>query len=178
MPRFLFPGIVSARETNQKRTVLHPDLHARLCRARAALRDLEANPRTVAAVAREMGFSPFHFIRLYKAVFGATPHQHQSAAQVDRAKELLLLTDRSITDICMEVGFSSLGSFSTLFKKRVGVSPTGFQRRHRRDGRPRATMPQELTPGCLTLMGGLPATSAISKKPARRASARVASLHA
>jgi len=132
--------------------VFHPDLHARLCRARTALRDTEADPRSVATVAREIRFSPFHFIRLYKTVFGATPHQHQSEARIDRAKELLLLTERSVTDVCMEVGFSSLGSFSSLFKKRVGESPTAFQRRHRRDGRPRATMPPELVPGCLTLV--------------------------
>lgn len=56
--------------------------------------------------------SPYHFIRLYRAVFGETPKQCQLQARLEKAKHLLILTDFSITDVCMEAGFSSLGTFT------------------------------------------------------------------
>jgi AraC-like DNA-binding protein len=111
--------------------MLHSDLLRRLCCARDLLRDWEDSPRSVSAVARATGFSRFHFIRLFKAVFGETPHQYRSRAQIEQAKHLLILTDWSVTEVCMALGFSSLGSFSALFSRRVGMSPSAFQRRHR-----------------------------------------------
>jgi AraC-like DNA-binding protein len=57
-------------------------------------------------------------------VFGETPHQLRSLAQIERAKHLLVLTDLSVKEICMAVGFSSLGSFSTLFGRRAGMTPS------------------------------------------------------
>jgi len=68
--------------------------------------------------------SPFHFIRQFEAVFGATPHQFRIQTRLDRAKQLLALSDYSVTDVCLEVGFSSLGSFSDLFARRVGAPPS------------------------------------------------------
>jgi AraC-like DNA-binding protein len=85
-------------------------------------------------------------------MFGETPHQYRSRAQIEKAKHLLILTDSSITDVCMAVGFSSLGSFSTLFSRRVGVSPSEFQRRHLRASGPERRLPASLIPGCLSLM--------------------------
>jgi AraC-like DNA-binding protein len=81
-------------------------------------------------VASASGLTRFHFIRVFKALFGETPHQYRSQAQIERAKHLLILTDLTITEVCMEVGFSSLGSFCTLFRRRVGISASEFQRRH------------------------------------------------
>jgi AraC-like DNA-binding protein len=104
-------------------------------------------------VARECGFSQFHFIRLFKALFGETPHQYRSRAQIEKAKQLLILTDGSVTDVCFDVGFSSLGSFSALFLRRAGLPPSQFQRRYRlASGFPRQ-LPSILIPGCLSLMG-------------------------
>jgi AraC-like DNA-binding protein len=137
--------------------MLHHELLRRLCLARDWLRECDDRPPAVSTVARRAGLSLFHFIRLFKAVFGETPHQYRSHAQIERAKELLILTDQSVTDVCMAVGFSSLGSFSTLFTRRVGVAPSAWQRRHRPpEGRPRQ-MPAELIPGCFSLMGRIPA---------------------
>jgi len=135
--------------------MIHPELLQRLCRARDLLREWSDGPRSVSAVARANGFTRYHFIRLFKAMFGETPHQYRSRAQIEEAKHLLVLTDWSVTDVCMAVGFSSLGSFSALFARRVGASPTIFQRRHRSSsGHPRR-LPSSLIPGCLTLMGGI-----------------------
>ncbi len=110
----------------------------------------------VSAIARKTGFSYFHFIRLFRAVFGETPHQYRSRAQIEKAKHLLILTDYSVTQICLEVGFTSLGSFSSRFSQRVGMSPSAFQRRYRpAKGRPPRELPPSLIPGCLSLMGGI-----------------------
>lgn len=144
--------------------MIHPELLRRLCHARDLLRDWEEAPLPVSLVARRTGFSYFHFIRLFKAVFGETPHQYRSQAQIEQAKHLLILSDMSVTDVCMEVGFSSLGSFSALFSRRVGVSPLAFQRHYRlAAGNPR-TLPPSLVPGCFSLMGKFPQNLAISEK--------------
>jgi len=132
--------------------MIHAELLSRLCHARDLLRDLEDEPVSVSAVARASGLTRFHFIRLFKAVFGETPHQYRSRAQVEKAKHLLILTELSITDVCMAVGYSSLGSFSSLFSRRVGMSPSEFQRRYRPASARERQLPASLIPGCLSLM--------------------------
>ena len=135
--------------------MIHPELLGRLCRARDLLRDWEDEAISVESVALATGMTRFHFIRFFKAVFGETPHQYRSRAQIEQAKDLLVRTDLSITDICMAVGFSSLGSFSALFSRRAGMSPSEFQRRYRPGSIPQEQMPSHLIPGCLSLMGGI-----------------------
>jgi AraC-like DNA-binding protein len=135
--------------------MIHPELLSRLCHARDLLRDWEDEPLSVSAVARASGLTRFHFIRLFKAIFGETPHQCRLRAQIDKAKHLLILTDLSVTEVCMEVGFSSLGSFSTLFSRRAGMSPREFQRRYRPETGPERQLPASLVPGCLSLMAGI-----------------------
>ncbi|GEM_PF-221709 len=135
--------------------MVHPELLSRLCRARDLLRDWEGEPLTVVEVARRSGHTRSHFIRLFKAIFGEAPHQYRSRAQVEKAKHLLILTGLSITDVCMAVGFSSLGSFSALFSRRVGMPPSEFQRRHRGVSAPEPQLPASLIPGCLSLMAGV-----------------------
>src|SRR5215510_1886029 len=95
----------------------------RLCRARDMLRESYDRPLSIREVAKEAAISPFHFIRRFQAVFGETPHQFRIQARLERAKHLLALTDYAVTDVCLEVGFESLGSFSDLFARRVGVPP-------------------------------------------------------
>lgn len=153
--------------------MLHQELLGRLCQTRDWLRE-DAEPRpSVNAIARRAGIAPHHFIRLFHAVFGETPHQYRSLAQIERAKELLIVTDRSVTDVCMAVGFSSLGSFSTLFARRTGLSPSAWRRKHRPAGAGPHAMPPALIPGCLSLMAGFPAEKAISKKRPRRRPAKL-----
>lgn len=136
--------------------MLHPELLRRLCFARDWLR-VEDDPRPpVSQIARRAGIALHHFIRLFKAVFGETPHQYRARAQIERAKHLLVLTDRSVTDVCLAVGFSSLGSFTTLFTRHTGVPPSVFRRRHQcKSGQP-DRLPDALAPGCFSLMSGLP----------------------
>src|SRR6185312_4250957 len=124
----------------------------RLCLARDFLRESRETSLTIEQLAREVRISPFHFIRQFEAVFGVTPHQFRIASRIELAKALLAGGDYSVTDVCMEVGFSSLGSFSTLFAQRVGESPSTYRRRVRTlESVPGRVNP--LTPGCLSLMG-------------------------
>src|SRR5262249_9504272 len=123
-----------------------------LCRARDMLREVYDEPLSIRAVARDAAMSPFQFIRQFQAIFGETPHQFRIQARLDKAKQLLALSDYSVTDVCMEVGFSSLGSFSDLFARRVGTAPSAYRKRIRSIVCMPGELPQELTPGCLSLM--------------------------
>ena len=133
--------------------MLSSDQFLRLCRARDMLREVGDRPLTIDEVAREAAISPFHFIRLFHALFGDTPHQFRIRSQIERAKQLLAVDDASVTDVCMNVGFSSLGSFSDLFARRVGTPPSAYRRTVRSMVVVPGTLPKELIPGCLTLMG-------------------------
>jgi len=103
--------------------LLSPDAFRRLCEARELLREDADPPLSVKDVAARVGVSPFHFIRQFRAVFGWTPQQFRIRWRLEQARRLLSDGDR-VTDVCMEVGFSSLGSFSKLFAERVGAPPS------------------------------------------------------
>ena len=128
----------------------------RLCRARDLLLEVGETPLSIKDLAREVHVSPFHLIRQFEAVFGETPHQFRQSSRIELARRLLAAGQHSVTDVCMEVGFSSLGSFSVLFTRRVGETPSAYRRRMRPIVVVPGTMPQILIPGCLTLMGHLP----------------------
>ena len=106
------------------------EMNRRLLRARDAMDRAYAEPldvRTVAAVAH---VSEAHFIRTFRAVFGETPHHYLQRRRVERSMFLLRDTNRSVTDICMDVGFTSLGTFSRTFREIVGESPTSYRVNH------------------------------------------------
>src|SRR6266853_243584 len=88
-----------------------------------------AQPLDVAALARIACVSEAHFIRTFRATFAETPHRYLQRRRVERAMFLLRETDRSITDICLDVGFTSLGTFSRTFRDIVGVNPTDYRAR-------------------------------------------------
>lgn len=100
----------------------------RLNEARAALADLSRPAPNLPALARSAGISTFHFIRKFEALFGSTPRQYRIHARLDEAKRLLSTGSRSVTDVCFAVGMSSVGSFSDLFTRRFGVSPSAYRR--------------------------------------------------
>jgi len=91
-------------------------------------RQLE-EPLDLAQVARVAHFSPYHFLRLFRQAYGETPHQYLTRRRIERAKELLTGSDLSVTAVCLAVGFSSLGSFSTLFRRYVGHPPQHYRAR-------------------------------------------------
>lgn len=121
-----------------------------MCRARAALEDLDADV-TVASLARASRLSRSQFIARYRAAFGVTPHQTRIRARLERAKWLLATSALTVTEVCMAVGFSSLGSFSGLFRIRCGESPVQFKARFAAPGKS-SPAAASLTPHCLPLM--------------------------
>jgi AraC-like DNA-binding protein len=139
--------------------LLTPSTFRNLCRARELLADVPEDHLSVRSIAREVAISPYHFIRQFESVFGVTPHQFRIQSRLDRAKLLLALGERSVTEICLEIGFSSLGSFSDLFTRRFGASPSMYRRRARSMVQVPGNYPQELFPGCLSLMGCIPASA-------------------
>jgi AraC-like DNA-binding protein len=108
----------------------------------------------LARVAREAGLSTGELIRRFSALFGETPHQYRLRERLDRAKRLLAGGEQTVIDICLDVGFSSVGSFSAWFARRVGLAPSAY----RRHAQPRAESPpssaESLEAGCLSLLAG------------------------
>jgi AraC-like DNA-binding protein len=100
----------------------------RLLRARDAMDRSYAEPLDVPALSRIAGVSEAHFIRTFRATFGETPHRYLQRRRVERAMFLLREGGRSITDICLDVGFNSLGTFSRTFREIVGQSPLAYRR--------------------------------------------------
>lgn len=88
-----------------------------------------AQPLDVPALAAEAHMSVGHFQRSFKQAFGETPYSHLMTRRVERAMALLRNTDTSVTDVCMEVGCTSLGSFSTRFTELVGETPSAYRAR-------------------------------------------------
>ena len=103
----------------------------RLLRARDAMDRTYARPLDVAALARIALLSEAHFIRSFRSTFGETPHRYLQRRRVERAMFLLRGSERSVTDICMEVGFASLGTFSRTFHAIVHESPSEYRKRGR-----------------------------------------------
>ena len=117
-------------------------LSRHLVRVRDLIDRAYASPLDVPALARSAHVSPAHFSRSFRAAFGETPHQYLLRRRLERAKALLRRPELSVTDVCVAVGFSSLGSFSTQFRRFVGVSPTTYRERSEHDALSRV-------PGCL-----------------------------
>jgi transcriptional regulator GlxA family with amidase domain len=126
---------------------------ARLINLRSA-RDLIdrdfASPLDISALAARAGYSRYHFIRAFRAAYGATPGDYLSRRRVERACELLRTANLTVTEVCFVVGFSSLGSFSSRFSELAGCPPSEYQRRVRAKGG------APLIPGCMVLMWSAP----------------------
>jgi AraC-like DNA-binding protein len=133
------------------------DMNRRLLRARDAMDRAYAEPLDVPTVAAVAFISPAHFSRSFRAVFGETPHRYLQRRRVERSMFLLRETDRSVTDVCFDVGFTSLGTFSRTFKEIVGDSPSAY----------RANNGPMVAPNCFQMLAMRPLTarSAVPEKP-------------
>ena len=96
----------------------------RLLRARDAMDRAYAQPLDIPTLARIAHVSEAHFIRTFRATFGETPNRYLQRRRVERAMFLLRETGDSVTDICLDVGFTSLGTFSRTFRAIVGAPPS------------------------------------------------------
>ena len=112
--------------------LVNDDTFRRLCRARDLLAAQYQSQIFLETAAREACLSPFHFHRLFRATFGETPHDFLTRRRMDRARHLLASGEMTVTEVCLEVGYSSLGSFSAKFQSLTGLPPTQYQREIRR----------------------------------------------
>ena len=103
------------------------EFNRRLLRARDAMDRAYAQPLDVRTVAAVAFVSPAHFIRSFRAVFGETPHRYLQRRRVERSMFLLRETERSVTDICFDVGFTSRGTFVRTFREIVRESPSDYR---------------------------------------------------
>lgn len=101
----------------------------------------------VSNISDEANFSKFHFIRLFKQAFNKTSHQYLTFVRIEKAKALLQ-SNKSITDTCFLVGFESVSSFSGLFKKHVGITPSDFLKQCKKRKEKVKRAPLSFIPGC------------------------------
>ena len=106
----------------------------------------------------EAHVSRFHFIRIFRRRLSETPHQYPMRKRIDKARELLATTDMTVTDICFAVGFESLGSFSSLFRRAVGWPPSVYRARSLEQRR----SPRKYIPACCWTMFGFGTPAEIS----------------
>jgi AraC-like DNA-binding protein len=110
------------------------DRNRRMLRARDTMDRAFAETLDVPALARVAHISPAHFSRQFRATFGETPHRYLQRRRVERAMELLRETDRPVTEICLDVGFNSVGTFTRTFHEIVGEPPSAYRARFAGEG--------------------------------------------
>ena len=125
----------------------------RMLRARDRMDRRFAEPLDIPVLAKVAGCSEAHFIRTFRAVFGETPHRYLQRRRVERAMHLLG-QGRSVTDVCFDVGFNSLGTFSRTFSDIVGVSPAVYRRR----------APDAAVPTCFAMAWARPSSFGEARK--------------
>jgi transcriptional regulator GlxA family with amidase domain len=134
-----------------------------LLRARDLADRRYAEPLDVAALARAAHVSPRHFSRSFAETFGETPYQYLLTRRIERARHLLRTTDIQVLDVCMSVGFTSVGSFTTTFRRHVGMSPTEYRRAHAKPS------PAERLPLCVIMAWSrLPRDGTFGEEPKPR----------
>lgn len=106
-----------------------------------------AEPIALADLARLSGMSKFYLVRAFRSTYGETPIRYLTRRRIERAKDLLRSANLTVTEVCMMVGFASLGSFSSRFTELVGESPVAYRNRWAAEGVPHV-------PGCYLFMKG------------------------
>jgi AraC-like DNA-binding protein len=132
-----------------KPRLVEHDTFVRLVRSRDFLAANLGQRMKLADAARIACLSPFHYHRMFARAFGETPHEFLTRRRLERAKELLANQNASVTDICLEIGYSSLGTFSSGFTAVYGYSPSDYRRNVRRIFRSGAVVPARFIPTCL-----------------------------
>ena len=131
----------------------------RLRRARDRMDRDYALPLDVPALARGAYMSPGHFQRCFRAAYGETPYSYLMTRRIERAKALLRRGDMSVTEVCFEVGCTSLGSFSSRFTELVGETPSAYRARGHED--------YVAVPGCVAMIRSRPVRNGEAGSPAR-----------
>lgn len=137
-------------ELENRKSYTAPEVLERLDRARKFIDSCYDLPLNLDEISSQACFSRYHFLRLFRQAFNKTPHQYLVERRIEKAKELLTANDLRVTDVCFEVGFQSLGSFSSLFHKSVGHPPITYREKSRE-----TQAAKRQVPGCFLVMYGL-----------------------
>jgi AraC-like DNA-binding protein len=135
-------------------TLVEEETFARLYRSRRFLADSLDRRLRLSEAAREACLSPFHYHRMFVRAFGETPHDFVTRRRIDRAKQLLARDECPVTEVCLAVGYESLGSFSSLFRSVVGRSPSEYRQSLRRTFPAPYVAPHRFVPACFLLSFG------------------------
>jgi AraC-like DNA-binding protein len=122
-------------------------LYRRIVQAKLFIDVKYADNIDLSNIADEAYFSKFHFIRLFKKIYGKTPHQYLTTVRIEKAMQLLR-TDIPVTEACFAVGFESASSFSGLFKRLVGTSPSAFLLKQQKIKAQILKTPLKFVPNC------------------------------
>jgi len=122
-------------------------LYRRVVKAKLHIDKAYASNLDLSSIAGEACFSKFHFSRLFKVIYGKTPHQYLTDVRINRAKELLA-AEATVAGACFSVGFDSISSFTGLFRRRVGLTPAAFQRAAHAKRREMISQPLTFVPNC------------------------------
>lgn len=128
---------------------LDTDIYKRIVSAKMYMDDNLDEPIGLDEVSRRACFSPFHFHRLFTRIYRKTPHEYLTQARIEAAKAMLRNDKLSIGQVCAHVGFESLGSFSTLFKKRNGIGPQAYRNKEQEYRKALEEEPGRFIPNCL-----------------------------
>ena len=129
----------------------YQDTYTLIKYARAYIDQSYTLPINLDLIAQQAGFSKYHFIRVFQDTYAITPYQYVMEKRLEYAKYLLRSSDLSVTEVCFEVGFQSLGSFSSLFQRSVGASPRVYRQRLVAG----VSLRRRMIPGCFVRMFGL-----------------------
>ena len=126
---------------------LTPDIYQRIVSAKIFIDENYKKPINLDDVSGQAFFSRFHFHRLFTRIYRRTPHQYITQKRLDKAKTLLT-ENRSVTEVCNEVGFESIGSFSVLFKKEIGFAPQYYRNMAHKKKMEQQAEPRKAIPHC------------------------------
>ncbi len=122
--------------------------YKKICSGRDYLQEHYADSFSLSKVAEHSCMSQYHFSRVFTNVFGESPNAFVTRLRIEKAKKMLITQNFSISEICAEVGYSSIGSFSSLFSKKVGISPSQYRRKLRSLANEPNRFPMQSIPLC------------------------------
>lgn len=128
-------------------------LYRRMVQAKLFIDRNYAAKTDLGDISDEAYFSKFHFTRLFKSIYGKTPHQYLTFVRIEKAMQLLQAGE-TVSDVCTAVGFESLSSFSGLFKRVAGVSPSVYLAQQQELKKQAAETPLKFVPGCFASQHG------------------------
>lgn len=124
------------------------DVYKKIVAAKVFIDENFQEPIDLHRLSREACLSRYHFHRLFTRVYQKTPHQYLTQKRIEQARQWLAKEQRSITDICNHIGFESIGSFSTLFKKEIGHAPRDYREKAMLKEQQTLQQPRSFIPHC------------------------------